>query len=320
MHKLRKVVRPLLLSVVIGALVYVVIFMGVDLEDILAEMGKLSVWTWAAVLGLSLFNYALRYLRWEYYLSCLGVKLKSSYGLSVYMAGFAFTTTPGKVGEVIRSYYLSFQAVTYDRSMAVMIVERIQDLLVIALLALFFVFFFQGLWIYVVLLFGMVAILAVIVNKLEPVERALKRWIIARFSGLDKIVNSFSGFVANIKALMAARYQIRGAVIGLIAWGAEGVAFYLILEALGSPISPIWAVAVYAAGILIGAASLLPGGLGSTELSMYLFLTTLGVEGTTAATAILVCRVATLWFAVILGFLAITGLEVKESYVSVKHT
>ena len=68
---------------------------------------KLLGWTgWAIILGLSLANYLIRFVRWEIYLRQLGNRVPFLANLSVYLAGFGFTTTPGKVGEAVRTVYL----------------------------------------------------------------------------------------------------------------------------------------------------------------------------------------------------------------------
>jgi uncharacterized protein (TIRG00374 family) len=61
--------------------------------------------------------------------------------------------------------------------------------------------------------------------------------------------------------------------------------------------------------MLIGALSFIPGGLGSTEAAMVLMLSLLGMGVSSAIAATIVCRVATLWFAVALGFCAFAAVE-----------
>ena len=55
---------------------------------------------------LRLLNYALPFLRWHGYLRALGARVGLGRDLLIYVAGFAFTVTPGKAGEVVRSVYL----------------------------------------------------------------------------------------------------------------------------------------------------------------------------------------------------------------------
>src|SRR5690606_12375195 len=56
---------------------------------------------WATLL--SLLNYALRIARWEMYLRSLGHILPRRFVALSFMAGFAFTLSPGKLGEMMRA-------------------------------------------------------------------------------------------------------------------------------------------------------------------------------------------------------------------------
>ena len=63
---------------------------------------------------------------------------------------------------------------------------------------------------------------------------------------------------------------------------------------------------VYGTATIAGAIAMLPGGLGGTELAMRTMLDRLGgVPIAPAAAATLLVRLATLWFAVALGFVAL---------------
>ena len=72
----------------------------------------------ALILGLSLLNYCLRFVRWQLYLSRLGYDLPHGLSLRYYLAGFAFTTTPGKAGEAVRSLYLKRHGISYSQSLS----------------------------------------------------------------------------------------------------------------------------------------------------------------------------------------------------------
>ena len=98
--------------------------------------------------------------------------------------------------------------------------------------------------------------------------------------------------------------------IGIVSWGGEAAAFYLVLTALGLP--PHWMLAVQAAFILatatlVGAASMLPGGLAAAEGSLAGLLLLLGVthDPSVAAAATLIIRFATLWLGVVVGLIGL---------------
>jgi uncharacterized protein (TIRG00374 family) len=88
-------------------------------------------------------------------------------------------------------------------------------------------------------------------------------------------------------------------------WWAEAASFSLLLTALGAHLRAMECAFVFAFGMLVGAISVLPGGLGSTEATMIGLLASQGVPFATALVATAVVRLTTLWFAVVLGMLAL---------------
>src|SRR3954471_4231342 len=58
------------------------------------------------VLALSLFNYALRYARWEIYIRKLGVTLSWGRSLAVFLVGFVLAVTPGRAGELGKAWLM----------------------------------------------------------------------------------------------------------------------------------------------------------------------------------------------------------------------
>ena len=91
--------------------------------------------------------------------------------------------------------------------------------------------------------------------------------------------------------------------MSIVAWGAEGVAFYVCLRALGfDDMSFFSAVAAYAVSTVIGALVFLPGGVGLTEASLAGLVVAAGASGDVATAATVLIRLATLWFGVALGW------------------
>ena len=107
-----RLVRRALLGVVLGALIYLVAVLYVDIA---AMRSALADFRWSAVglaLLLSSVNYLLRFWKWELCLGWLGIRepgpgnapgLTRGRSLLIYIAGLSMSVTPGKVGEVLRS-------------------------------------------------------------------------------------------------------------------------------------------------------------------------------------------------------------------------
>jgi uncharacterized membrane protein YbhN (UPF0104 family) len=100
--------------------------------------------------------------------------------------------------------------------------------------------------------------------------------------------------------------------LSVIAWGSEGVALFVILRGFGSAVEPTLAVFFYATATLAGALVPLPGGLGLVEAMIQEQLVRLGgVPLGQATAAMMLIRFATLWWAVVVGFIALFLLRAR---------
>jgi glycosyltransferase 2 family protein len=297
------VTQALIWSVVLAVALYAAAFVAADLAAVRSAAGRLGWDGWLLVLALSLVNYGLRFLRWHGYLRLLGERVPMGRHLLYYLAGFAFTTTPGKAGEAIRSLYLRGYGVSYPHSLAALFAERVLDVAAVLLLALgVVVLFAEFRWAVAALGLGVLLLLPLVHSE------GLGRWLDGFRQGEGRLAALLGHIGVLLRAsarLLSWRPIYGGLALGFIAWGAEGLAFWLILERLGVPLSPWVAAGIYGVGILAGAISFIPGGLGTTEGAMILLLGLLGADGATAVAATLICRVTTLWFAVGLGLLAL---------------
>jgi uncharacterized protein (TIRG00374 family) len=102
------------------------------------------------------------------------------------------------------------------------------------------------------------------------------------------------------------RLLVAATTLSGVAWAAEAIAFHWMLGWLGVEVPMAFAVFVYAVAMLAGALSFLPGGLGGTEAVMVGLLLWKGVSLPEAVAATVLIRLTTLWFAVVLGVIALT--------------
>jgi uncharacterized protein (TIRG00374 family) len=100
-----------------------------------------------------------------------------------------------------------------------------------------------------------------------------------------------------------------GLLLGLLAWTAEGYGLYIVLERMGATTPLYLAAGIYGVSVLAGVVSFVPGGLGGTEIVMGSLLILTGVDAPIAVSAVIICRLATLWFAVAIGLIFVVGIE-----------
>jgi len=305
--------RTLLLVVLLSAGGYLAFSIWGGWQDVVDAFVRVGVTGVVIALLLSLVNYGVRFVRWEKYLSLLGHKVYTPESLRIYIAGFGLTILPGKAGETIRSVFLKNHGMTYPESLAAFFSEHFSNLISMTLLVAI------GLWIYppaqpvVVILAGVIAIALLVLQQtkwLRAIERIAQQKLPDRAANL--VVPTIS-IVLHSGRCFSLPMLIYGIGMGLIAWGAEGVAFYYIMHLLGSDMTLQTALFIYAFSMMVGALSFLPGGLGGAEATMVALLILNDVAQPQAVAATVLIRLATLWFAVGLGIVALMLPERKKA-------
>ena len=275
-----------------------------DFDGTIDEIGNLPISYLLAGLGLALSNYLLRFLRWAFYLKVLKIEVPVDISALVFLSGLAMSITPGKAGELVKCYLLNSKTqVPVSRSAPVVVMERLTDVISVIIL---------GLTGFVLLPVPVIVVLAVaLVVSVIGLMFALSRHAL-RLTGLP-ILSKWSELLKDsqegFKELAAPRVMVVGVAIGAVAWFAEGLALWVILRGIGSEIDLVRALPIYAAATLVGAVTALPGGLVGTEGSMLAFLQQSGVTRAGASAGTVLIRLVTLWFAVLVGLLALLALR-----------
>ncbi len=301
--------RPLLWSTAIAVAVYGAAIAIGNPSEVWKAVSSISEIMWIVVFALLLFSYAMRFWRWQKYLKCLGYRVPTKRSLAYYLGGFAFTTTPGKAGEAIRSLYLKNDGVAYTSSLAAFFAERFIDVIVLVLLAASVALDYESArW--PVAIMATAAILALPIIHNPRFHRFLEAWIDRLIPGKSRNMGSqFTRMLRSSSSLLRMKTLFAGLALGFVAWWAEGLILYIILASMQSNLSPLLVVSIWATSMLAGAASLLPGGLGSTEAVMSGLLILVGIDAPIAIAATVAYRVTTLWLAVVIGLTIISVLE-----------
>lgn len=297
--------RTVVFSSVAGATVYLAAVLWVGRSEVSASLKLVGADSLIALLALSMLNYGVRFGRWHYYLWMLGSSISVRHNLRIYIGGFALTTTPGKAGEMARSLWLRPYGVPAATSLAAFFTERIQDVIAVALLSSLGVSLYQGaawlLWSSLGL-----CVTGIIFLQAGPVVDTVLRFMAGRSAPLLTAARRISKILALTRACMTPVPFMIGLSSGLLAWSAEAFGFFMLLRSLGHPVPLLGAISVFTLSMLAGALSFMPGGLGGSEATMIILLKLLGVPLASAVAATLLIQLATLWFAVLLGIIALS--------------
>lgn len=290
-------VRLVTLGILVTVLLYVGMAFLADWQAFAASVSALPGVLWVQAVVLSILSYLLRFARWRHFIAALGHKVAIHRNLEIYLAAFALTLTPGKVGETIRSVYLYPYGVSYAHSIGAFVSERLLDLVAVGALASLAVSMFpeQRTWMLVALPCILLVALLLRTRLMSLIAERLSRGV-----GIDQMVK----VGATIRFLLSNRRLVLALPLSLLAWTAQGVTLYLIVDALGYDL-PIGAVIpIYCLSVLAGTASFIPGGLGATEVAIVLLLSAAGLTPTDAFIASILGRGLTLWLAIGVGLVA----------------
>lgn len=320
--RMSRFVQRALIGVVLGVLLYVGAVLYVDLGRVTAA---LAGYAWSAVvlaLLLSSVNYLLRFIKWELCLGWLGVRgsgpedapaLTYRRSLLIYLAGLSMSVTPGKVGEVLRSYLLRLtDGVPFSRTAPVVVADRLTDLVALVVLSLVGVSQFRE-YLPVVLVTLALVVAGVVVLGSPRLCLALLR-LLARLPGLARLSARAEALVASSAALLRLRPLLLLSLISVLGWGLECVGYWLIVRGLvGAEASLALCTFLWSTTTLIGALSFLPGGLGATEGSLAVLVARLatGVTQPAALATTLLIRACTLWYGEVVGGVALAILVRK---------
>ena len=289
------------------------VFAGLLAYGDFRQIGRVLVsspWAYAgflAAVGFALLNYVLRFLRWSMYLRALGIDVSLRVSLPVFVAGLALSITPGKVGELLKSVWLSRRSgVPVAASAPAVVMERLTDVISVALLGLTGVLLLPPVMAATI---GAILVVGIAIGLLAASRYGA---LALRFPVLRRWRESLEQSQEGLQKLMSPRLLTAAVLLGALAWAAEGVALWVIVVGLEEQLSLGVALPVSAAAALVGAVTALPGGLVGFEGSMVALLGQAGLSASVAALATLLTRLATLWLAVLIGLAAWLWLSRTE--------
>lgn len=306
-------VRRVLLVTLLGVVLYGLFVVYTGLHQIGSSLARFHGSAFALALGLACANYILRFGKWQYYLSRLGISgIPLLDSLLVFLTGFVLTITPGKVGEVFKSAVLAkTHGIPVERTAPIVVADRLTDAIgVVLLIALGSSSFRGGVpW-------AIAGTAAVTIGLVFILWQPPALWLCAK---LEARGGRLAGVVPKLRAALGSLRVVAGpsallvpTLLSVVAWGAEGVALYVLLVGFAQTVPLPLAVFFYATATLAGALVPVPGGLGLVEGMLREALLHLGgVEQGAATAAMILVRLATLWWAVIVGFLALFLLRLR---------
>jgi uncharacterized protein (TIRG00374 family) len=310
--------RRLLVFVFLGVIVYMLLSLYARVDQIIAALASVPLWVLPVMMILSFFNYAIRYVKWQYYLHRIHVRLSSADSFRVFLSGFTLTATPGKIGEAVKGYFVNdLDGTPVAKTAPLVVSERVTDLLAMVILTL--VGFGFGTesneqMETLMLLGSIVLVAAVVLSRRSLYNRLLKR--LTKVGPLKRFSDSCDLIEDTMAQSLGPKPMVVSTIVSIPGWFMECLELWLLLSILSGAGLPslqlaslvllLQATFIHSAASVIGAVTFMPGGLGTYEItSMFLMTNLIGLSDPVAGAATIFIRFVTLWFSVIVGFIAL---------------
>jgi uncharacterized protein (TIRG00374 family) len=277
----------------------------VGLKGLDAALQKIAPTTVLMLVLAAVASTLIRFLNWPYYCKVQGIEIPTKKLLLYHVSGMALLPTPGKLGTGLRLWLMNrHHAIPYRKSAPILLFDLLTDFLALILLVAAALPWLGhaaglklGLLMLTLILAGIVAVLYV-----PQIPRALIKFAY-RLGGnhKPKFFATLLRLTVSLRVLVGPENLARTLGNALAGWGIVTLAFALLLKDLGY--DQTWSISIFAigCGTILGAASMLPGGLGGTEaiILAVLLANNISLADATIFTALL--RLCTLWLPVLAG-------------------
>lgn len=304
----QKYKRKIIFSVVLGALVFLALSIYANFDNLVLAFSDFNWILFPIILALSFCNYIARFFKWEYYTKVLNFGVERKVSFLIFLSSFIMSVTPGKLGEVFKSFLLKeHNGTPISKSAPIVFAERLTDFLSLILLSIIGAVMFQYGTIFLIIA-GAVFILIIVVLSSKKLCYSIIVFF-ERFRFFSKISVKIHAAYDSIYQMLKLKQLTVAILLSLIAWLFECVGFYLVINSFGIAnfiyIDIFVATFIYGFSTILGAVTMLPGGLGATDAAITGLLVLIGISKNVSVASTMIIRVATLWFAVIVGIIAV---------------
>lgn len=299
--------------IVIGVIFYLIAIFWFGLSEALSTLKLIGGMNLFAGAALASTAYLWRFKRWEYTLYYFGYNIPRAVNFSIYMAGFALTATPGKAGETFRSFLLLKHKVKAPHSLAAFLVDRSSDVLGMCLLGgiASYLMNYTNTWfwlfIFTVLFFGS-CVLAFILSS----SRFDFWWIRLTQNFHGSIITRIIEILKAWSGIWRISHVMAFSLIASIAYGSQALVFAWFCHIARTNLAFVDCILIFVHATLLGAASMIPGGLGAMEVALVFQLMERGVDGSVALSLAISIRLVTLWLGLLFGALALLRLSKRN--------
>lgn len=244
---------------------------------------------------LALCSYAFRNIRWLWMSYKTDLQVPIINNSIIYISGFALSATPGHVAELAKIVFLKPFNVPASSALSLIFNDRFLDLCTAVL--------FAGLLIFYIPNFN----LAIGMLTLGISLVLVSMFLLAKLNIHSKLKSLLNA----LRAIHKPSVFSMAFIFSIFSWASQSGIFYLIVNQF-IELDIFLCAGIYMAALSLGAISMMPGGIGAAEISIGGLLTLMGADLASASFIALFTRLFTFWPALILGWLCLLILSIRD--------
>ncbi|MGC8652318.1 MAG: lysylphosphatidylglycerol synthase transmembrane domain-containing protein [Candidatus Micrarchaeia archaeon] len=300
-----RLIRRITFFIVIGFVASFLVFFGIawfgGISKVLDIIATANPYIYLLAFLAVLAGYLLRFIKWNYYLHRLGIKVPFRKNLIVYLSLYSMNITPGKVGRVLVAYTLN--RLTKKKTtnlLPIVMLDIFTDFIGVGALALIAAVYFHTYVLYVV---------AIDIVLMLPFLFLVSDWFYNRVKRLiksERILKFFTlygdEYFASQSTLNKPKVYIISLAVSLPAAFLNAMALYFSLMAIGFAPHIAASALIESSSMVLGMITAVPGNIGVTDGALVAFIgSAFHASSAISSSVTIMTRLATLWFGVILG-------------------
>ena len=289
-----------------GILIFYVVFIAyADFEKFSINISEFDFFYLPIILAFVFLDIIIKSVRQQLLYKQIEVSISFKTGILLYISGLSMIVTPGGSGELIKSYYLKKNfGYPLAKTFPTVIMERLLDLTAIAGILLIVGLLLDNYNIILLMLLVLFTVSLIFASSKKKKLFNFLLSILEKIPILKKQAPSFSESYQVFGELTSSKIMTKTLGLSFFVWVTDAIMIYFIFIGFNLNFDIIFSTFSMYGSLLLGVLTMLPAGVGVTEVSFVEILKSEGVDTATSTSLVILFRLVTIWFLTVLGFCA----------------
>ena len=277
----------IMLLILLG--IYIIFILSSDVSKIQGNLKNIQYSYFIFAIILWVASELVRIFRWHLFLKEIEDKVPFKANVFYYLAGFAFSLSPGRIGEVVRSPYLKRDyGIPISKTAPIVFVERFYDLLGMILVVSVGLIFIEFEKTVLIIPLALVFLIIVIFKNKKLLFGVLGK--LAKIKFLKNIKTNFEESYNSVLKIIKTKFLVLGIATSTATYLLQAISIYFLILGLNSFILLEEIFLVFPVSQFAAALSFVPGGVGVFEGGMISLLVLFNLPYDVAITTTILIR------------------------------